>query len=255
MAGTSDSVKIIKNLSQLDEIEIIATTTTKYGGELASDAGADEIIVGHLGIQEISDLLDVNKIEVLIDATHPFAAEATVNAIRSANKSNTKYIRFERPPTKIPDNKLLFEAKSFEEASKMAVELIEGDKRIMHLAGVSTLPHILQWNSPKKIVARVLPVISSIKKSLELGIPVKNIIAMQGTFSKEFNTILFKEFKIGLVITKESGETGGTKSKLDAAMDLNIPTIIVKRPVIDELENEIVFTNTDDLIKNIRELF
>lgn len=253
MAGTSDAVRIIKNLSQLDEIEIIATTTTKYGGELASDAGADEIIIGHLGIQEISDLLNVNKIEFLIDATHPFAAEATVNAIRSADKSNIKYIRFERPPTKIPDNELFFEARSFDEASKMAVDLIDEDKRIMHLAGVSTLPHMLRWNSPKKIVARVLPVISSIKKCLEFGIPVKNIIAMQGTYSKEFNTILLKEFKIGLVITKESGETGGTKSKIDAAMEVGIPTIIVKRPVIDELENEIVFTNMEDLTKHIRE--
>lgn len=253
MAGTSDAVKIIKNLSQFDEIEIIATTTTKYGGELASDAGADEIIIGHLGVQEISDLLDVNKIEFLVDATHPFAAEATLNAIRSANRSNIKYIRFERPPTKISDNKLLFIARSFDEASKMAAELVGEDRRIMHLAGVSTLPHILRWNPPKKIVARVLPVVSSIKKCLELGIPVKNVIAMQGTFSKEFNTILLNEFKIGLVITKESGETGGTKSKIDAAMDLNIPTIIVKRPVIDELENEMVFTNIEDLTKNIND--
>lgn len=253
MAGTSDAVKIIKKLCQIDEIEIIATTTTKYGGELASDAGADEIIIGHLGIQEISDLLDVNEIEFLIDATHPYAAEATLNAIRSADKSDVKYIRYERPNTKIPDNKLLFVARSFHEASKMAAELIDEDKRIMHLAGVSTLPHILKWNSPKKIVARVLPVISSIKKCLELKIPVKNIIAMQGTFSKEFNTILMKEFQIGLVITKESGETGGTKSKIDAATDLNIPTIIVKRPVINELENERVFTNIEDLTTNIRE--
>lgn len=255
MAGTSDAVKIIKNLSQYSEIEIIATTTTKYGGELAVDAGADETIIGHLGFHEISDLLDLNKIEVLIDATHPFAAEATLNAVRSANKSNIKYIRFERPPTPIPNSELVFQVNSFEEASKMAMEITEQDKRIMHLAGVSTLPHMLRWNSPKKIIARVLPVTNSIKKCLELEIPVKNIIAMQGTFSKEFNTSLLREFKIGLQVTKESGETGGTKSKLDAAIGLKIPTIIVKRPVIIELKNETVYTNIQDLTKKIVELF
>ena len=55
----------------MDDIEVIATTTTQYGGDLAISAGADEIIVGRLGAQEITDLLEVNKIDLLVDATHP----------------------------------------------------------------------------------------------------------------------------------------------------------------------------------------
>ena len=35
MAGTSDSVRIIEKLSDLEDIEILATTTTQYGAELA----------------------------------------------------------------------------------------------------------------------------------------------------------------------------------------------------------------------------
>ena len=46
MAGTSDAVHIIDHLSKHEDIEVIAITTTKYGGDLALSAGADEIIVG-----------------------------------------------------------------------------------------------------------------------------------------------------------------------------------------------------------------
>ena len=65
MAGTSDAVHIIDHLAKHEDIEVIATTTTKYGGDLAVSAGADEIIVGRLGVQEITDLIQVNKIDLL----------------------------------------------------------------------------------------------------------------------------------------------------------------------------------------------
>ncbi len=40
-------------------------------------------------------------------------------------------------------------------------------------------------------------------------------------------------------------------SKIEAAIELEIPLIIVKRPIIPEIENEIVFKDIDDLLKNI----
>ena len=58
------------------------------------------------------------------------------------------------------------------------------------------------------------------KKSLEIGLPGKNLIAMQGTFSKEFNQALMKEYDAQVVITKDSGDFGGTPSKIEAAIEL-----------------------------------
>ena len=84
MAGTSDAVQIIGNLAKHGDIELIATTTTKYGGDLAISAGADEIIVGRLGVNEIADLISINKIDLLVDATHPFASEASYKCCESS---------------------------------------------------------------------------------------------------------------------------------------------------------------------------
>ncbi len=256
MAGTSDAVRIIDKLAEHKDIEVIATTTTKYGGDLAVSAGADEIIVGRLGVQEIADLVDINQVELLVDATHPFASEASLNALKSSQKSEIKYMRFERPSIKIPDHEHVFEVNSFEEAAEMAGQMLEEefDGRIMHLAGVSTIHHIIKGIDPQFIVVRILPVVYSVKKCHELGIPGENIVAMQGTFSKEFNKALMIEYGIKVVITKESGETGGTPSKIAAAVELEIPIIIVKRPKIPELETEMVFTDVDILVENILSL-
>jgi precorrin-6A/cobalt-precorrin-6A reductase len=253
MAGTSDAVHIIDHLAKHEYIEVIATTTTKYGGDLALSAGADEIIVGRLGVHEIADLISVNKIDLLVDATHPFASEASINAVKAAHNTGIKYIRYERPSIIIPKNENVFEVLSFHDASVKALELMEGDPnaRMMHLAGVTTLRHITELIEPEFIVARILPMVYSIKKCLEIGIPSENIIAMQGTFSKEFNKAIMKEYATSVVITKESGESGGTPSKISAAVELKIPIILVKRPVIPELETEIIFNDIDKLLKSI----
>lgn len=253
MAGTSDAVKIISKLAELEDIEVIATTTTKYGGDLAVTAGANEIIVGRMGIHEIEDLITVNEIDILIDATHPFAVDASLNAVKSAKSSGIMYIRFERPSIEIPDHEQVFEVSSFEEAAKKAIEIVKenGNCRVMHFAGVSTLHYMIKWINPQFMVARVLPVVYSLKKCLEMGIPSENIIAMQGTFSKNFNMALMQEYGVGVAVTKESGETGGTSTKIAAAIDLEIPIIIVKRPVVNEIKNEITFTDVVDVLNHI----
>ncbi|MDD3985174.1 MAG: precorrin-6A reductase [Methanobacterium sp.] len=253
MAGTSDAVNIINKLVELTDIEIIATTTTQHGKDLAIKAGANKVIADQMGIEEIEDLIHINKINILIDATHPFAVNASLNAIRSAKNTGIKYIRFERPSIEIPKNKYVLEVSTFQEAAKKAYQTFKqkDNCKIMHFAGVSTLHHIIQWISPKYIITRVLPVEYSLKKCLEMKIPNKNIIAMQGIFSKNFNKALLEEYKIGIAVTKESGKTGGTPTKIEAAIDLEIPIIIVKRPVINEIKNEITFNNIENILDYI----
>jgi precorrin-6A/cobalt-precorrin-6A reductase len=254
MAGTSDAVNIMSIISTLKDIEIIATTTTKYGGDLALASGADEVLVGALGSEELADLIKQNHIDLIVDATHPFASEATLNAIKSANKTNIHYIRFERPSIKLKPYSKLVCASDFDEAADIAINLIKNidDGKIMHLAGVSTLPKMIKKVPGHSIIVRVLPGVYSITKCLELGIPSKNIIAMQGTFSEDFNESMMKEYDVNLVVTKESGNTGGTPSKIEAARKLDIPVVVVKRPKISELENKMIFSDIEGIVNHIK---
>jgi precorrin-6A/cobalt-precorrin-6A reductase len=254
MSGTSDAVKIINYLHAIDDTVITATTTTSYGAKLAFDAGADEVKVGGLGVEAMVELIQQKEIDLLLDATHPFASQATETALDAANSAKIEYLRFERPATQHHTIKGIHVVKDFKEASKTASEIVSKTKngRIMHLAGVSTLPQVLEKISAHSIIVRVLPAVYSINKCLELGIPSENIVAMQGTFSSEFNRALMEEFNVDVVITKESGESGGTLSKLEAASQLEIPVVMVKRPEIKQLKKSKVYSDIPELINEVK---
>ncbi len=267
MAGTSDARKIIQNLATEDWLSILATATTSHGAELAQSSGANKIMEGFFDSEKLANIIQANDIGLLIDATHPFASAATQNAIKASDSAGVDYIRFERPATELPDSDFIHQVNSFEDAAVVIKEILNqtdfsrgenpsngkvlSKNKVLHLAGVNTLHYLTEVVSPDLIVARVLPTIYSIKKSLELGIPNDNIVAMEGTFSPRFNGILMEEFQIKVVLTKESGGSGGTISKIQAALALEVPVVIVMRPEIDELEGKAVFNEVQLLVNDV----
>jgi precorrin-6A/cobalt-precorrin-6A reductase len=260
MAGTRDAVKIIEQLSENKKsystykspLKILATTTTIYGADIAKKAGADEVISKPLTSDELEDLIEKKEVDLLIDATHPFAVNATTNAISSAKKTSIKYLRYERPSLDYSHIEGVQQVKSFKKAGKLASEVlkdlnndekevrIESEKKVMHLAGVSTIKPVLENVSPEQLVVRVLPNTTSIGQCQELGFSGENVIAMQGVFSKEFNMALMREYNAVVIISKESGQTGGVPDKIEAALELGLAVILVIRPEIKELKNELV---------------
>jgi precorrin-6A/cobalt-precorrin-6A reductase len=266
MAGTSDARKIITDLSMEEGVNVLATATTSHGVELARHSGANKVLEGFFDSEKLVNIIQDNDIELLIDATHPFASLATQNAIKASESVGVDYIRFERPATLIPNSHLIHGVNSFEEAAVTIQEILnqndflKGENpskgkvlstKVLHLAGVNTLHYLTEVMSPNLIVARVLPTVYSVKKSLELGIPHDNIVAMEGTFSPRFNGILMEEFQIKVVLTKESGQSGGTMSKIQAALAEEVPVVIVMRPEIDELKGKIMFNDVDLLVGEV----
>ncbi|MFT2675385.1 precorrin-6A/cobalt-precorrin-6A reductase, partial [Escherichia coli] len=59
-----------------------------------------------------------------------------------------------------------------------------------------------------------------------------NLCAMQGPFSQAFNEALWRDWGIDCVVTKDSGEAGGYRAKVDAARALGIPLLTVRRPAL-----------------------
>ncbi|WP_455645108.1 precorrin-6A reductase [Methanosphaera sp.] len=248
MSGTSDSTKVINFLSEDKDNYILATTVTDYGSKIAESAGATEVISKALREEDFINVIKEKKIDTLIDATHPFAAVATETAIESCEKAGINYIRYERASTILPESDLIHKVPSFPEGAKKSKELLKNeDDKLMHLAGVMTLSEIVKEVNPNQVVVRVLPNTFSITKTQNNGIPASNIVAMQGTYSKEFNMSLMKEYNVTAIITKESGESGGAEEKINAALELGIPVVLVTRPVVKKLENHIIVRSIDKL--------
>src|SRR5699024_7717086 len=80
-----------------------------------------------------------------------------------------------------------------------------------------------------RFVYRILPAIESIEECKKHNIGLKDIVAVLGPFSKEYNKIMFKEYDVDYVVMKDSGHEGGTIEKLEACEDLGIMPIIIGR--------------------------
>ena len=121
LGGTKDSINIIEFIKGKYDAFILTTTTTEYGAKLANEGGSDDTIARPLSKDEITEILIRDEFDILIDATHPFAAHITQTSATIANELKIPYIRFERPTTKFEyvDISRIHFVNSFSEAGKL----------------------------------------------------------------------------------------------------------------------------------------
>lgn len=230
IAGTKDARELINFLAK-KEFNILATCTTKYGERLIKDIASVKVIKAKLDKIEMINLIKKEKINAIVDVSHPFASEVSENAIYASRKSNVKYIRLERESTKIPENKLITRVKTFKDGAKLACK--KGNMIFLTI-GSNNLHYFVKEakKTGNRIIARILPDYTSLKKCIELGLIPKDIIAIEGPVSYELNKAMFKEYKADVLVTKDSGELGGVKKKIKAALSLNIKIILIEKPSI-----------------------
>lgn len=256
LGGTKDSTEIIKHLKSNYNTHILTTTTTEYGSKLAIEAGSDGTISRPLLKDEIIEIINNSDFDLLIDATHPFAAHITQTSVSVSKICEIEYIRFERPALNFEniDTSQIIYAKSFEDAGKIiSEEFPQGN--ILHFAGANTMEDVLKNVSIDRFYPRILKVPKSIEKCEKLGIPQDHIIPMKGAASLKENIDLIENYDASVMITKESGEIGGVLEKIDAANEKNISLIMIKRPIIKELNKNSIITDLDELDKKLKDLF
>ncbi|MFQ5975362.1 MAG: precorrin-6A reductase [Candidatus Hydrothermarchaeales archaeon] len=231
LSGTRDGNEII-GLLKREGYNVLASAVTGYGATLARDAGSDDVVTGALNFSEMTDLIEKKNITAVVDATHPFAVNASKNAMTACKKTNVRYIRYERGSEIFPDNRLIYRVKGFKEASEKAVE---SGETIFYTAGSKNLEIFLELARKKgrRLVARVLPDPLIVKKCIELGVSPKDIVTMQGAINKEMIKRMMQEYGANVLVTKDSGKVGGTGEKISAALDLRIPVVLIERPEIE----------------------
>ncbi|WP_409200616.1 precorrin-6A reductase [Methanobrevibacter sp. DSM 116169] len=248
LGGTRDSINIIKYLKENFNTYILTTTTTEYGSSLAIEAGSDDTIAKPLPKKDILEILEKSNFDLIIDATHPFASHITGTAIECSKIMKIPYIRFERPISddgSINHDKL-HKVNSFVDAGKLISKNFN-QFNVLHLAGTNTIEDVVKSVPKENFYARILKIDISIKKCEDLEIPKENISFMNGVSSAEENIELIKKTNAKVVISKESGKTGGLPEKIEACKKLNVDFILITRPVVSTL-------NENDIVRSLEEL-
>jgi precorrin-6A/cobalt-precorrin-6A reductase len=226
LAGTTEGREVIALLKKKG-YRVVATTTTDYGESLAREAGADVSLRGRLSLQEMVALIRERGVTHVVDATHPFAQEASMNAMEACRRTGIPYLRLERGEVRA-DSPLVHRCRSFHEAAEKAVGL---GSRVFCALGSSNLEVFVRAaNGRSRVIARVLPTVEALEKCRSLGLEPRDIVAIQGGGSLELNKALLKECGADVLVTKESGSVGAVDSKVKAALSLGLPVVLISRP-------------------------
>ncbi len=229
LAGTSDARELAIEIEKSGR-QVFATVVTESAAKSLVEAGI-RTNIGRLTTEQMTEFIQSNTLQAIVDASHPFAEEASKNAIAAGEATGIPYIRFERASQTF-NNPLVTIVQDYEDAAELAAK-----KRgvIMLTTGSKTLGTFtknLIGLENTRLIARMLPRLDNMEKCQALGVEQKNIIAMQGPFSKELNMALIHQYEATLMITKESGKVGSVDEKLEAALECGIETIMIARPKI-----------------------
>ncbi len=244
IGGTSDGRRLAEYLTGRERRVVVSVTGTLGAGFLQG-LGVD-IVQGRFSRDTLKQLLASKKIKLVVDASHPFAVEVSRLAQAVCKETGIIYLRYERRASELPEHPLVIPVATWDQASRAACAR---PGTAFLTVGVKPLPRLYRAGlmEQKRVVARVLPLESSLQACKKYR--VAEVVAFCGVAGKELNLALYRHFQTGVVLTKDSGAAGGTGSKIDAALALNLPVIIIKRPAIRYQHQADTFDEVEQFIK------
>lgn len=243
LCGTKDGREVVNRLLELREC-VIASTATKYGGHLIDEHPKLTVISKRMDQNEMIELVKKYNLNAIVDVTHPYAKEVTVNAQNASKCMNIPYFRYERKKT-------LYDGVTVVNSYDEAVKALDGKSHNILLTIGSNYSHLfIHLRETNNVYLRVLPTVSVIEKCINIGYLPKEIIAIQGPFSKAFNKATYDEYDIDVVVTKDSGSIGGTLDKIQPALEAGIEVILIDR---EKCTDNRMYDDIDEMINKIEE--
>lgn len=229
LAGTLDGRELALRLKETGQ-PVMVSVISEYGRSLAEVPGI-YVHTGTLTVEGMQDLIAKQNIRAIVDASHPYAVNGSLNAMKACELAGITYIRYERAEVCMPVYEQVHMAADAAQAAKLAADL---GRVIFLTTGSRTLKTFKDEPllTGCRLIARVLPQPDVIQECIDLGFNPGDIVAIKGPFSQQLNTVLFKEYGAEVIITKNSGAIGGADTKIAAAIELNLPIVVIGRPEI-----------------------
>ncbi|MEJ8476289.1 cobalt-precorrin-6A reductase [Roseibium algae] len=217
LAGTFEARQIADRLPQLlSDSEI----TASFSGAVSDlpEMAVSTHVGGFGGIKGLSAYLIQNRIDLVIDATHPFAAQMSHHAASACKTTGTALIRFDRPRWEPVAGDTWVNAADIEET----VKLLPLKARVFLAIGRKEIAAFFARQDLWALVRMIEPPATSLPDGWHLELARPSLSA-----AKELS--LMREHRITHVVSKNSG---GAQSygKIEAARELGVPVIIVSRP-------------------------
>ncbi|ONG47018.1 cobalt-precorrin-6A reductase [Pseudoroseomonas deserti] len=222
LGGTTEGAALARALA--DDARLSATLSLAGVTRSPRPQPLPTRIGGFGGIDGLAAYLRDERIDALLDATHPFAAQMTRHAAAAAGATATPLLRLDRPAWRAETGD------DWQEIAGMPAlveSLGETPKRVFLTIGRKELAPFQAAPWHHYVIRSVDP------PPLELLPPDVTLITATGPFALEDELALLRDHRIELLATKNSGGMA-TEAKLEAARRLGLPMRLLARPARPE---------------------
>ena len=221
LGGIGEAVTLARTLAPVH-----AVTYSIAGKGRTPDLSCAVRVGGFGGADGLAAFLRENGIKLLIDATHPYAAQISRNAALAAHLADIPLWAYRRPAWRPAPGD---DWRSVANWSAMMAALGEFERPFFTI-GLEPLRHVAEIPSGQHWLVRCLAVEPPASPQLTL-------LCATGPFVLEQELALLRDYRIDVLIAKNSGGAA-VEAKLAAARRLKIPVVMLERPALPAADRE-----------------
>ncbi|MGW4063556.1 cobalt-precorrin-6A reductase [Amycolatopsis sp. NPDC004747] len=214
LGGTGEARQLAEALTTHD----VRVVSSLAGRVARPRLPVGEVRVGGFGGPEgLARYLRENRIEAVVDATHPFAERIGANAAKAAALAETPLLRLARPGWQAGPGDVWHWADDLADAARQLPHL---GGRVFLTSGRQGLPAFAHLDDLWFLIRCVDPPEPPLPRHHEL-------LLARGPYEVAAERELLR--RVDVLVTKDSGG-GQTSAKLTAARELGKPVLVVRRP-------------------------
>jgi precorrin-6A/cobalt-precorrin-6A reductase len=177
---------------------------------------------GFGGVVGLCEYLQAEEITHVIDATHPFAAQISRNAVEACAIGGTPLIALEREPwTPVEGDRWIMVPDHVQAVAALGAT----PRRVFLAIGRQTLQAFADAPQHRYLLRLVDPPADA------LPLPQADLVIARGPFSVEGDRVLLQGHGIDIIVAKNAGGRGA-EAKLIAARALGLPVVLIDRPPV-----------------------
>jgi precorrin-6A/cobalt-precorrin-6A reductase len=224
LGGTSEARQLCEQLARRKDV---AVTVSLAGRTLAPARQAVPVRIGGFGgASGLAEYLLAERVDLLIDATHPYAAIISAHAAEAARSTGVPLLALRRAAWQRSAFDRWIEVADVHEAVRV---LGDTPRRVFLALGRNELAPFEESPQHFYLIRSVDPV------SPPFALPQAHYITARGPFGEADERALLTAHRVDAVVAKNSGGEA-TYGKIAAARELCIDVVMLRRPALPQMD-------------------
>lgn len=194
-------------------------------GKVPDDLACQVRVGGYGGAEGLAQFIVEQGYDLLLDATHPYAAQISANAARAAQLASIPCWALRRPGWQAGPGDDWREVRDWAQL----IEALTSFRRPLFTLGREPLEHLHEIPAEQFWTVRCLQSLPGTERAEVLG--------ARGPFTLEGERELFERLGTDVLISKNSGSQA-TEPKLQVARERGIPVLILARPELPTVDRQ-----------------